>query len=155
MKRTVVLFIFAVVFASALVAGLLFRGGNAGLVRSVQAKEKEEGCTLETLQGEYLFTGGAQANINQRDNPTYPRVFAGVVTFDGAGNISGLETRSRGGQINRRITFAGTYTLDSDCTGTVAGDSTNWDMFVNRDGSEGNLIRYDDGAIATRSFKKR
>ena len=83
---------------------------------------------------------------------TYPRVFAGVATLDGAGNISGLETASRGGQINRRITFRGTYTLDSDCTGTVAGDS-NWDMFVSRDGSEGNLIRYDEGAIATRFIK--
>ena len=141
--------------AGILVAGLVFRSADPGLVRSVHANDK--GCTLATLEGGYLWTGTAQASISQRDDPTYPRIFAGVLTFDGAGNLSILETDSLGGQINRRISVPATYTLDSDCSGAIhiTQTGTNWDLFVSRDGSEGNWMRYDDGAIAARSFKKR
>ncbi len=100
MKRTIALLIFAVIFASMLVVGLVFRSGNAGLVPNVQAKEK--GCTLATLQGDYLVTSAAQARFDQSDDPTFPRVSAGVNTFDGEGHMSGFNTASQGGQITRR-----------------------------------------------------
>src|SRR5712692_304841 len=148
MKQTSRWLISAVAVGSVLVVELVPRTGNGGIVRSVQAREK--GCTVATLEGEYLYTGTAQANIDQRDDPTYPRVFAGVFTFDGAGNLSGFDTRSFGGEITRRQAFTGTYTVDSDCTGTVhyfSTIATNWDLFVTRDRNEGNLIRSDDGII--------
>lgn len=131
----------------------LFAKAHAGQ-SSLGGKE----CSVATLYGEYLYTGSAEANIKQRDDPTYPRVFAGLFSFDGAGNLSGFDTRSFGGDITRRQAFTGTYTLNSDCTGTIHYFSTidtNWDLFVSTDGIEGNLIRYDPGIIATRSFKKQ
>jgi hypothetical protein len=54
MKRTTLSFILVAV-AGVLAGGSAFRNSNAGIVRSVQAHE-EEGCTLATLQGTYLFT---------------------------------------------------------------------------------------------------
>ena len=153
MKRSIALFIFVVVFASMLVVGLVFRSGNAGLVPNMQAKEK--GCTLDTLEGEYLFTGRADRAPGQPET-NFPLVIAGVYTFDGAGNLSSFFTVSAGGNILRGQTITGTYTLESDCSGTLHfEDGRNFDLFVSRDGSEGNAIRTDNGTIVTRSFKKR
>ncbi|MGH7773917.1 MAG: hypothetical protein ACREQA_16965 [Candidatus Binatia bacterium] len=123
-----------------------------GLVGNVQAQEE---CSVATLQGDYLLTGGAQARIDQRDDPTFPRVTLGVHTFDGAGNLSGFNTMSHGGQILRN-TVAAIYTLNSDCTGTITFPviNANWEIVVTRDGREGAYIRVDEGTIATRSIKK-
>ena len=85
----------------------------------------------------------------------FPRVQAGVLTFDGDGNLSNFGTSSAGGEISRRVATTGTYTLDSDCTGTLQVPGANWDVFVSRDGNNGTFIRYDDGTIAIRLFKRR
>ena len=62
--------------------------------------------------GNYAFT----------DNGTVigvgPRTAVGVFTLDGAGNlINGVATSSLNGSIAQE-TFSGTYTVNSDCTGT-------------------------------------
>ena len=124
-----------------------------GVLPKVEAQEE---CSVATLQGDYLLTGGAQARIDQSDDPTFPRVTLGVHTFDGAGNLSGFNTMSHGGQILRN-TVAATYTLNSDCTGTITfpAINANWEIVVTRDGREGAYIRVDEGTIATRSIKKQ
>lgn len=112
-------------------------------------------CSLGTLQGEYLFTGrGDRATGVVETN--FPKIFAGVYTFNGDGTMSALTSLSFGGEIHRWGTFTATYTLNPDCTGTVhfVEANTSWDLWVMRDGSEGNLIRTDEPNIATRSFKK-
>jgi hypothetical protein len=50
--------------------------------------------------------------------PTGAVPFAAVnrVTYDGAGNYSGTQTRSSNGTVSR-ATVQGTYTVNSDCTG--------------------------------------
>jgi len=50
--------------------------------------------------------------------PTGPVPFASVnrITYDLAGNFSGTQTRSSNGTVSR-VTFRGTYTVNSDCTG--------------------------------------
>jgi hypothetical protein len=42
----------------------------------------------------------------------------GVVTFDGQGNHVGFDTISLNGSIIPRLTFTGTYNVNSDCTGS-------------------------------------
>ncbi len=51
--------------------------------------------------------------------PTGAVPFAAVnrTTYDYAGNFSGTQTRTSNGNVSR-VTFKGTYTLNSDCTGT-------------------------------------
>jgi len=150
MKRTTLLFILVAV-AGVLVGGSVFRNGNAGIVRSVQA---QEGCTLTTLQGTYLFTVRLD-NRSDLPDPKLPGVVAGVRTFDGAGNLSQVASDSMGGVITQRIAATGTYTLDSDCIGTMTIRGRPWDIFVAEDGSEGVATRTDDGTIAAQTFKKR
>src|SRR5713226_7387350 len=110
MKRTTLLFILVAV-AGVLVGGSVFRNSNARIVRSVQA---QEGCTLATLQGTYLFTVRLD-NRSDLPNSKLPGVVAGVRTFDGAGNLSQVASDSMGGVITQRIAATGTYTLDSNC----------------------------------------
>jgi hypothetical protein len=153
MKRTTLLFILVAV-AGVLVGGSAFRNSNAGIVRTVQAHEEEEGCTLATLQGTYLFTVRLD-NRSDLPDPKLPGVVAGVRTFDGAGNLSQVASDSMGGVITQRIAATGTYTLDSDCIGTMTIRGRPWDIFVAEDGSEGVGTRTDPGTIAAQTFKKR
>src|SRR5260370_33510835 len=99
---------FASLFFLALVGGSVFRNSNAGIVRSVQ---EQEGCTLATLQGTYLFTVRLDNRSNLPD-PRLPGVVAGVRTFDGAGNLSQVASDSMSGVITHRIAATWTYTLD-------------------------------------------
>ncbi len=128
-----------------------------GILSNVGAQE----CSVATLDGDYLVTGGAQARADQADDPTYPRVVVSEWTFDGEGNQSGFATMSHGGQIIYRQPTTATYTLDSDCVGVLTfAAGPQWHLVVTKDGSEGAALRIDvdemgRGSIATRAFKKR
>jgi hypothetical protein len=113
----------------------------------------EEACDLSTLQGQYVWTGRAdRAPDDSQTN--FPRIFAGALNFDGEGDFSGTFTASFGGTITPRGTTGGTYALDSDCTGSLIfmPGGTNWDLFVISSGSEAQLIRTEEGTVATRTI---
>ncbi len=113
-------------------------------------------CSVATLFGDYLFTGSADAPMYEHI-ATFPRVFAGVYTFDGEGNMSGVASQSRGGVTVSKILVKATYTLDSECMGTITfhPDEQHFDMFIARDGNDGNFIRVDQGTIATRTITRQ
>jgi hypothetical protein len=117
----------------------------------------QERCSVGTLQGRYIFTG---RGFIEAVEPTIQRVHHGMFIFDGAGKLSGKQSSSRGGKIGREK-LEGTYTLDADCTGTLAtvgygkpGYETHWDLYVTEDHKHGHLVRMDDGNMAVRSFEK-
>jgi hypothetical protein len=94
---------------------VLAAGGLVGLV-PFTAGQAREGCSTETIRGEYGFrTAGAQLR------PDGTRVdFASIGRFvrDGHGNVvSGEVTANAGGTISR-VTLTGTYTVNPDCTGS-------------------------------------
>ncbi len=98
-----------------------------------------EGCTEASLNGRYgfLFNGVSGAELR-------PFAAVGVETFDGKGNLSGVASVSRNGEILLARTFQGTYTVNPDCTGAdmVVFDDTdnpNPHEFVLVDG--GNELR--------------
>jgi hypothetical protein len=159
MKRTSTSIVLVLFFASLPSLGPISRlggeQGGAGLVPTLQAQDRDQtaSCSNHTLRGEYLFTGTAE-NPSDAPQATFPRRFVGVYAFDGAGNLFSFRTVSRGGLIER-APATGTYQLNPDCTGTVSVEGSNWDMYITRDGREGELIRIDPGSIATRSFKER
>ena len=153
MKRTLILLIAAGAVTSLLMLGLVPKKHRIlGLVSSVHA---QEGCSLATLQGDYLVTGVAQARVDQSDDPTFPRVSLAVHIFDGNGGLTGFTTMSHGGQIIENPNLQATYTLDSNCTGSLTFPEARWRIVVTRDGREGAYIRVDDGTIATRSIRTR
>jgi hypothetical protein len=117
---------------------------------------QDQECSVATLFGDYLFTGSADAPMYEHI-ATFPRVFAGVYTFDGEGNMSGVASQSRGGVTVSKILVNATYTLDSECLGTITfhPDEQHFDMFIARDGNDGNFIRVDQGTIATRTITRQ
>lgn len=142
----------------ALAVGSLF---VPGLVHHAQAQE----CSVATLQGEYLVTGGWEPRLDQRDDPAFPERIVAVWNFDGEGGLTGFTIRNRGGEIIRDDLNA-TYTMDADrCVATVTFGApvvtAVWDAVMARDGSEGAAIEVQRGPepgnanIGTRYLKKR
>jgi hypothetical protein len=155
MKPTFPTFVVLTLIGSAFVCGTPLNGRIARAVAPSLLAAQGDDCSVATLQGDYLWTGRADRAPDAQET-NFPRVFLGVMTFDGAGNLSATSTSSSGGVISRGVS-PGSYTLESDCTGTMTFEAsgTQWDMVITTDGNEGQLIRTDDGTIATRSFKKR
>jgi hypothetical protein len=127
-----------------------------GFAFADQGNRRGDECSVATLVGDYLFTGSADAPMYEHI-ATFPRVFAGVYTFDGRGNMTGVATQSRGGINVSKVAVQATYTLGSECMGTITfhPDEPHFDIFIALDGSEGNFIRVDQGTIATRTIKRQ
>ena len=149
--------ILVIAFGSLPVVGIVIQ---SGLVRPAQA---QEGCSLGILQGEYVATGTTEARLDQRDDPSYPRVVIGIWNFDGKGAVTASATQSFGGTILRLEGQKGSYEIDSDrCVATVTFPSaspTVWEAIISRGGREAAALRVDidatgRGAIATRFLKR-
>lgn len=78
------------------------------------------GCSLASLNGPYAVAGQGTLVASLPGIPA-PAPFAesSLADFDGAGAFSGKGTVNIGGNV-LNVTFTGTYTLGSDCTGNVA-----------------------------------
>ena len=102
-------------------------------------------CSLATLQGQYLY---AQDGTNDRA----PFAQSGIDWFDGAGKVKGVYTASENGTI-RRGTYTATYTLKSDCSGTLTiADSSkktfHYDIFTVPSGDEIVWVQTDPGSVS-------
>src|SRR5215207_1259166 len=114
-------------------------------------------CSLASLKGQYVFTGRGFIEAVQ---PGVQRMHYGMFVFDGSGKFTGKQSSSRGGKIGREK-LEGTYTLESDCSGTMSFGSylnpdgqIHWDVYLTSDGKKGHMIRMDEGNMAVRSFEK-
>ncbi|MBT2179912.1 hypothetical protein P3T32_003421 [Ralstonia sp. GP73] len=126
-------------------------------VAPVVALAQEYNCSAQTLNGEYIFAG---RGFIEPGEPGVQRVRSGVLIFDGAGNVAGKQSSSRGGNISRDR-LQGTYALDANCSGTATfgsvakpGSQIHWDLYVARGGKTGHMVRMDDGSMAVRTFQK-
>jgi hypothetical protein len=102
------------------------------------AAQAASGCDVTSMNSAYGFV---QSGFSY-DSNGYLYVMAGNgrVAGDGNGNLTGADTLNYDGTVYRR-TFTGTYTINSDCTGTVAltfSDKTTMhaDIVVTNDGKE-------------------
>jgi YD repeat-containing protein len=96
-------------------------------------------CSVATLHGAFAFTftGTARtaSGVSQRGG-------IGRYEWDGRGNLVGSITSNADGVVLRRA-LIGTYTVDEDCTGTIAvdfldalGGHATFDMIIDDDGRE-------------------
>jgi len=101
MKNKVARTSFTVVFAASLIVGM-----------AAPAHAWGHECSLARSAGNWAFTdNGTVLGVGLR-------TAVGVFTLDGAGNVTnGVATSSLNGSIAQE-TFSGTYTVNSDCTGT-------------------------------------
>jgi len=99
----------------------------------------EHECSVATLRGGYGFTFAGTARtatgVSQRGG-------IGRYDMDGGGNLAGAITSNADGVVLRRP-LVGTYTVDADCTGSIAvdfldaiGGHATFDMVVDDDGKE-------------------
>jgi len=82
----------------------------------------QSGCSVASLSGNYGFIqpAGVTHSGKKGKGANVPWQFIGVATFDGAGDISAAYSGSLNGQVFTNQTTAGTYTVNSDCTGSVS-----------------------------------
>jgi hypothetical protein len=121
-----------------------------GLVSPVQAGE----CSNASIKGNYgISCEGTVVGVG-------PIAVVGVVTADGKGNGSEVETLSFNGAISQGVPFTFTYTVDADCTGShVAtgpdGFVYHGDIVIVDNKKEFRYISTDPGFVVLCSFRKQ
>ena len=123
----------------------------------VPAVHASSGCTVANLNGTYAFSFNGFANVGKVGHvKTVPTDDVGVATFDGAGNVSASYTDSTNGHISKGNQDVGTYTVNSDCTGSIIDTTTGgrWDVAILGNGVELYLIGTNKGITQTGVVKK-
>jgi hypothetical protein len=78
----------------------------------------------------------------------------GLVTFDGNGNLSASETVSVGGLVDP-VNAMGTYTVNSDCTGTFTNPHAHLNLVIVRNGREIRALNTGLGNVVFDNFVKQ
>jgi hypothetical protein len=128
------------------VAGLLFLSDAS----PAQAKTS---CTLKSIEGSDGYS------VNGSNIGSGPLAAVGLVSSDGAGNLSATETDSINGTIVRR-TITGSYTVNANCTGTVTftdnfQQTTHLDFVAVKEADELQFIQTDSGTVTSGIAKKQ
>ena len=141
MKRALTSVVFVISFVSLLVLGLASRG---------QAGE----CSNASIKGTYGFScegtviGGG------------PLAVIGVLTADGNGTGSEVETFSLNGNIFQGVPFTVTYTVNADCTGSFVSTGPDGapfpnDFVIDDNKKEIRLIPTATGFVAVCIYRKQ
>ena len=115
----------------------------------------DEACSDASLQGTYRLVSTG-TNLTRLE----ANAAVGFRTFDGAGQITdGTNTQLLNGAIVPAGDLTGTYTVQSDCTGTsarsVAGGGQTFDCVVVAGGRQAYFVRTQNLAITNIFIKKR
>jgi len=140
MKRVITSVMFVMAFVSLLVLGLVSRA---------QAEE----CSNASIKGGYgLSCEGTVVGVG-------PLAVIGVLTADGKGNGSEVETISFNGDIVQGATFTVAYTVNADCTGsfvsTGLGSVFHNDFVLDDNKKEFRLMATEPGFVAVCIFRKQ
>jgi len=115
-----------------------------------QAEEDSLGCSLETLQGTYIYAYGG---FSIEDGRQRPIASAGQEVYYGDGTMSGVYSQISNGTVVQNIPTTGTYTLNEDCTGTLTTEdeigTVHYDLFVDPSGDEFSWVATDPGILAS------
>jgi hypothetical protein len=114
-------------------------------------------CSVATMKGSYLY---AQDGIilGKSTNKNQPFAQAGREHFDGKGGMSGMYSGNFNGIITRG-SYKGTYTMNSNCSGTVAFEdnqknASHYDIYATQNGSEFVFVQTDSSSI-TAAYERR
>ena len=117
--------------------------------QALQAGASEALCPRgdATLRGIYMSKGGGTVL------GVGPVAFIGTVYFDGKGGVTNPFTGSLNGTIIRATGAEnfGTYSINSDCSGTQILGGGHFDMRVSPDGSKVDYIETDAGTVISGS----
>lgn len=116
----------------------------------------DEQCSFRSVAGDFGYT------VTGTRLPVGPAASVGTVHFDRHGNLSGTQTLSLNGTIVPGEVLTGTFTVNSDCTGSAVIDVSNTpfprtshlDVLWVDGSSEFRAIFTDAGTILTVDGKK-
>jgi hypothetical protein len=94
--------------------------GTSALAQSANPEPNSGRCSNRTLSGTYGYS--AQGQVLPAPGLAFPFTSTGRATFDGTGNVSWVEHTVIGGAqqgADWTPSTSGTYTVNSDCTGTM------------------------------------
>jgi hypothetical protein len=145
MKRIIVLSTIA-----ALMLGVL----AAGVVHANNEDAGAKKCSEATLQGTYPFAfDGVEIKGN---NEQAPFAIAGYAVFDGNGKEKGVASSNFNGEVTRKESVSGTYTVKADCTGAVTfADGSQIDLFIAPDGSMFTFVQTKPSELVGSGFQPR
>lgn len=97
-----------------------------------------------TKHGTYLVSGtGTIVGVG-------PISAVGEITYDGQGNSIATVTLSVNGTIHSGVTVTGTYTVNSDCTGShTESNGSHYDFVVTTEGNTASWIEVDSGTVVS------
>jgi hypothetical protein len=117
----------------------------------------QSGCTVASLKGSYALAVNGFFYYQDGSQGVYGS--AGVAVADGNGAITGTDTVNIDGSVTRNRQFTGTYTINTNCSGTInlvdaqGKQIANLDLVIADAGKEVVLVGYDSGAILNGSAK--
>jgi len=149
--RTVKLVAVSVTLVGGLV--LLLTASSVSVLPSVKAGE---GCSVNTLKGNYagtwsglLFSGAAPPAAPQPITAFFPYDAMEVSTFDGAGNFTSTVTANGGGTPAQSFPDSGTYTVSTNCTGSLTlASGLTFDFVIFNRGAEVKFAETDGNVAA-------
>ncbi len=121
------------------------------------ANAQYNGCSNASLRGTFAQTGSGV--ITSPPDQAGPFANVGTLYFDGNGSVTGALTISQNGA-SAQATETGTYTVNSDCTGTYTvqinpfGFSSQAFFAIDSNGDELEIIVTDPGSVITCVAKK-
>ena len=153
--KTVLVGLLAIGVLALLLVGTLNVRHGFGAMPVVHA---QNGCSNATLSGSYLFHYSGFNSKRNNYATELPIAAVGVGVFDGAGNASFSYNDAFNGHIGGTNTpDVGTYSVNSDCTFTLADPTAGqtWAGAIVGGGSEWDTIVTSTGYTATMSGKKQ
>ena len=126
------------------------------LALSSTAQADDKGCSNATLRGTYAQTGSGV--MTAPPDQAGPFANVGQLVFDGNGGLTGTLVVSSGS--SAQATETGTYTVNSDCTGTYTvqiapfGITSQAFFAIDTNGDELEIIVTDPGSVITCVAKK-
>ena len=119
---------------------------------SAHADDQRDDCNARTLHGTYVF---AARGFTIVAGVAQPKAIVEVIDFNGDGTLSTpAATRSVNGAVARSAPAVGTYTVDDNCTGTIAFDGPMFDIFIAPNGAEIWLIQTNQNNVFEGSAKR-
>ena len=125
--------------------------GACGLAR---ADERDNGCTLRTLRGTYVFSA---TGFNIVAGVAQPKAIVEVIQFNGDGTLTvPAATLSANGVIIRSLPGGfGTYTAEDDCTATITFNGPTFDAFISRNGDTLSMIQTNPNTVFQGTASRR
>jgi hypothetical protein len=115
-------------------------------------------CRTSSLQGNFIYAQNGFIISGSEATQRTPFAQVGRESYDGKGVVTGNYTISQNGKVTRAH-YVGTYSLGSDCIGTVtftdsAGQTFHYDIFVADAGDEFSFIQTDANVVSA-AYERR